>query len=75
MTRTADVFIAELGASVKALKAHLSTLDQDNLQGVMDRLPTNVTAGSAEMVILIHLNRELDARRSAIGKVINFPTR
>ncbi|ESX13615.1 hypothetical protein NKH47_17680 [Mesorhizobium sp. M1060] len=71
----ADALIAELRATVKALKQLLSTLDKEKLRSLMDALPTDIAAGSAEMVMLVHLTREIDARGDALGQVINFPTR
>ena len=73
MQKAAELF-AELGDSVRAVKAHLATLDKDKLGGLIDRLPANLSAGSAEMVMLVLLDREIRSRESSDGKIIPFRT-
>lgn len=70
----AAALLAELGDSVEAVKAHLSTLDRGMLESLVDVLPTTLAAGSAEMVMLVLLYREIQTRRSEEGKVLPFPT-
>ncbi len=71
--QNATALFDDLRDSVRAVKDHLATLDHGNLQSLMNGLSTNVAAGSAEMVILVHLYRAIDAHRSEEGKVILFP--
>ena len=71
MQKAAELF-AELGDSVEAVKAHLTTLDRDKLGGLIDRLPANLSAGSAEMVMLVLLDREIRSREPPGGNVLPF---
>lgn len=70
----AAALLAELGDSVEAVRVHLSTLDRGKLEGLVDILPTTLAAGSAEMVMLVLLYREIQTRRSEDGTVLPFPT-
>ena len=70
----ATALLAQLGDSVEAVKAHLSTLDRGKLEGLVDILPTTLVAGSAEMVMLVLLHREIQTRRFEDGTVLPFPT-
>ena len=64
--------LAALGDSIEAVKAHLSTMDEYQLEGLLASLPSKSAAGSAEMVMLIHLYREIEGRKRG-SNVLPFP--
>ncbi|MGO4642551.1 hypothetical protein AB4Z43_29435 [Mesorhizobium sp. 2RAF45] len=71
--QTAAGLLAALGDSIEAIKAHLATMDEDKLEALLGVMPSKSIAGSAEMVMLIHLYRELQNRQRH-SNVLPFPT-
>lgn len=55
--------IARLRDAVEAVSAHVAELDDFNLRALERRLPADAPAGSAEMVTLVLIYRELEKRR------------
>ena len=55
--------IAKLHDAIEAIQDHLSQLDEVNLAALEKRLPRNAPAGSAEMVALVLVYRELEKRK------------
>ena len=64
--------LAALGDSIEAVKAHLATMDEDELESLLAVMPSKSIAGSAEMVMLIHIYRELQNRQRD-SNVVPFP--
>ena len=73
MQRAAE-FLAALGESIEDIKAHLATMDEFRLEELLASLPAKSAAGSAEMVMIIHICREIDGRRLD-SNVLSFPAR
>jgi hypothetical protein len=48
---------------IDAIRYHLSDMDRVNLQGLEAKLPKNAKAGSAEMVMLLLVYREIENRK------------
>lgn len=55
--------MAKLRDTIDAIEEHLSCMDCVNLQALEARLPKSVSTGSAEMVMLLLIYREMDARK------------
>ena len=70
--QTAAGLLAALGDTIEAIKAHLATMDEDKLEAHLAVMPSKSIAGSAEMVMLIHLYREIQTRRRG-SNVLPFP--
>ncbi|MER9298789.1 hypothetical protein NKI38_20195 [Mesorhizobium sp. M0621] len=70
--QTAAGLLAALGDSIEVLKAHLATMDEDKLEALLAVMPSKSIVGSAEMVMLIHLYRELQTRQPD-SNVLPFP--
>jgi hypothetical protein len=69
---TAAGLLAALGDSIEAIQAHLATMDDDKLETLLASLPSKSIGGSAEMVMLIHLYREIENRKRG-SNVLPFP--
>lgn len=54
---------AALGDSLEPIKAHLATMDEDELEALQASMPSKSILGSAEMVMLIHLYRGIETRK------------
>ena len=63
MQTVAVELMARLGDTIEAIRDHLSKLHEFDLQALEKRLPRNAPAGSAEMVMLMLVYREMDQRR------------
>jgi hypothetical protein len=70
--QTAAGLLAALGDSIEAIQAHLGTMDEYKLNTLLAALPSKSIAGSAEMVMLIHLYREIENRKHG-SNVLLFP--
>ncbi|RNJ41302.1 hypothetical protein B5V01_26890 [Mesorhizobium erdmanii] len=70
--QTAAGLLAALGDTIDAIKAHLATMDEDKLEALLAVMPSKSIAGSAEMVMLIHLYREIQTRQRG-SNVLPFP--
>ncbi|MGT2466601.1 hypothetical protein ACVOMV_18600 [Mesorhizobium atlanticum] len=57
--------IAKLADAIAAVEAHLSGMDCVALQALEAKLPRTAPAGSAEMVILVLIYREMEKRNRA----------
>jgi len=55
--------MARLRDNIEAIRDHLSGLDDLSLAALEKRLPKNSPAGSAEVVMLALLYRELEKRK------------
>jgi hypothetical protein len=55
--------MAKLGDAIEAIKDHLANMDSVNLQALEKRLPRNTLPGSAEIVMLLLVFREMDSRK------------
>ena len=55
--------MAKLRTDIEAIEDHLSEMDILNLQALEARLPRAAPAGSAEMVTLVLVYRELEKRK------------
>ena len=55
--------IAKLRDAIDAIDNHLSEMDCVTLQALETRLPKNAAAGSAEMVMLLLIYREMKNRK------------
>ena len=71
--QTAAKLLAGLGDSIEAIKAHLSTMDEFLLEELLASMPSKSAAGSAEMVMLIHLYGEIEGRKRG-NNVLPFPS-
>ena len=69
---TAAGLLAALGDSIEAIQAHLATMDEDKLETLLATMPSKSIAGSAEMVMLIHLYGEIERRKRG-SNVLHFP--
>ncbi|MCZ8548600.1 hypothetical protein OOJ09_30950 [Mesorhizobium qingshengii] len=74
MQNNAAELLAELGNCIKSIQAHLATMDDAQLEDLLASLPSKSTAGSAEMVMLIHLYRDIENRKRG-SNVLAFPAR
>lgn len=63
--RVAVELIGKLNDDIQALKAHISQVDGLKLMALKRSLPRTSPAGSAEMLALILIYREMEARKSA----------
>lgn len=64
--------LAELGDGIEAIKAHLSTMDDETLRAFLETMPRKSLAGSAEMTMTILIYREMEIRKRD-NNVISFP--
>ncbi len=63
MQTVAIELMSKLRDTIEALQNHLSGLDEVNLRALEARFPRNCPAGSAEMIMLVLIYRELDTRK------------
>ncbi|MDX8457544.1 hypothetical protein [Mesorhizobium humile] len=56
--------LAALGDSIEAIKAHLSGMDGSTLERLLETVPRTSPVGSAEMVMIILLYREIERRQT-----------
>jgi len=56
--------LTALGDSIQAIEAYLSTVERSTLDNLLAVLPAKSPAGSAPMVMMILVYREIDARQS-----------
>ena len=70
--QTAAGLLAALGDSIEAIKAHLASMDEEQLEALLASMPSKSVAGSAEMVMFIHLYREIETGKRD-GNVLPFP--
>jgi|GEM_PF-2295058 len=70
--QTAAKLIAELGDSIEAIKAHLATMDDHTLRTLLESMPGQSVAGSAEMTMTILIYREMEIRKRD-NNVVPFP--
>lgn len=56
--------LAALGDSIQAIEAYLGTVERSTLDSLLAVLPAKSPAGSAPMVMMILVYREIDARQS-----------
>ncbi|MET2832119.1 hypothetical protein [Mesorhizobium shangrilense] len=71
MQNNAAELLAALGDCIEAIKLHLATMDDAQLEKLLDPMPKKSAPGSAEMVMLVMLYRELESRNH--GNVLPFP--
>ena len=71
--QTAAKLLAELGDGIEAIKAHLATMDDHQLQTLLASMPGKIVAGSAEMAMTILIYREIEIRKRD-GSVLPFPS-
>jgi len=65
--------LAELGDSIEAVSAHLAKMDDFQLEELLASMPSKLPAGTAEMVMCVHLYREIEARKiSKNGNILLF---
>lgn len=55
--------VAKLRDAIDALKDHLAQMDDLNLAALEKRLPRDTAAGSAEMMTLVLVFREMQRRK------------
>ncbi|MFK0693227.1 hypothetical protein ACFX5Q_34680 [Mesorhizobium sp. IMUNJ 23033] len=72
MIYTAAGLLAALGDSIEAIQAYRATIDEHELETLLASIPSKSIAGSAEMVMLIHLYREIENRKRN-SNVLPFP--
>ncbi|WP_214477515.1 hypothetical protein [Mesorhizobium sp. dw_380] len=72
--QTAAGLLSALDDSIEAIKAHLATIDEGKLEALLACMPSRSTAGSAEMVMLIHLYRQIQTRQRD-NNVLPFPAK
>jgi hypothetical protein len=56
--------LTALGDCIEAIEAYLATAERSTLDGLLAVLPAKSRAGSAPMVMMILVYREIDARRN-----------
>jgi hypothetical protein len=57
--------MARLANAIAEMETHLSEMNELKLQMLEQKLPRNARAGSAEMVTLILIHREMEKRSRA----------
>lgn len=65
--------LAALGNCIESIQAYLATMDDAQLENLLESMPSRSIAGSAEMVMLIHLYRDIENRKLG-SNVLRFPT-
>lgn len=74
MQNNAAELLAALGNCIESIQAHLATMDDAQLENLLASMPSKSKAGSAEMVMLIHLYRDIENRKRD-SNVLPFPAR
>lgn len=67
MQIVAAELMARLRDAIEAISDHLSGMDSVNLHALEKKLPRNTLPGSAEMVMLLLVFREMDSRKPPSG--------
>jgi hypothetical protein len=63
MQTVALELMARLGDRIDAIRDHLSKLDDIDLKALEKRLPRDAPAGTAAMVMLVLVYREIERRK------------
>ncbi|MDG4892712.1 hypothetical protein P9272_03815 [Mesorhizobium sp. WSM4976] len=72
MMQIAARLLVGLGDGIEAIKAHLSTMDDETLRAFLETMPGKSLAGSAEMTMTILIYREMEIRKRD-HNVVFFP--
>lgn len=64
MTATAEL-LAKLDDTIQGIKEHLATMDRSSLDVIASQLRPKSPAGSAEMMLVILIYREIEIRNTA----------